>query len=146
MAWRAVARVQIYDDLWTWTKLCGCAGAVCFLTSDAVIAVNMFAFSVSFAHQIVMLTYYAAQFGISLSVVDSQADELIRIQKTCDMVGDDRMLEGMTFTIEPILCDGNPEIQIQEDGWTVVTQDGSRSAQFEHTILITKEGYEILTV
>ncbi|KAH9489669.1 Methionine aminopeptidase 1D, mitochondrial [Bulinus truncatus] len=64
----------------------------------------------------------------------------------CDMVGDDRMLEGMTFTIEPILCDGNPEIQIQEDGWTVVTQDGSRSAQFEHTILITKEGYEILTV
>nr|KAI8760873.1 lysoplasmalogenase-like protein TMEM86A [Biomphalaria glabrata] len=81
MAWRAVARVQIYDDLWTWTKLCGCAGAVFFLTSDMVIAVNMFAFSVPFAHQIVMLTYYAAQFGISLSVVDSQADELIRVQK-----------------------------------------------------------------
>ncbi|CAL1532688.1 unnamed protein product [Lymnaea stagnalis] len=82
MGWRAVARVQIYDDLWTWTKLCGCAGALCFLISDLVIAVNMFAFSVPFAHQIVMLTYYAAQFGISLSVVDSQADELIRIQKS----------------------------------------------------------------
>jgi uncharacterized membrane protein YhhN len=82
MAWRAMARVQFYDDLWTWTKLCGCAGAVCFLVSDLVIAINMFAFSVPFAHTIIMLTYYAAQFGISLSVVDSQADELIRIQKS----------------------------------------------------------------
>ncbi|XP_059148567.1 lysoplasmalogenase-like protein TMEM86A [Physella acuta] len=81
MSWRSVARVHFYDDLWTWTKLCGCAGALCFLISDLVIAVNMFAFPVPFAHQIVMLTYYAAQFGISLSVVDSQADELIRIQK-----------------------------------------------------------------
>ncbi|XP_005101617.1 lysoplasmalogenase-like protein TMEM86A [Aplysia californica] len=80
MAWRAVARVQFYDDLWTWTKLCGCIGAVCFMVSDLVIAINMFAFSVPFSHQIIMLTYYAAQFGISLSVVDSQADELIRVQ------------------------------------------------------------------
>lgn len=81
MAWRAMARVQFYDDLWTWTKLCGCAGAVCFLISDLVIAINMFAVSIPCAHTIIMLTYYAAQFGISLSVVDSQADELIRIQK-----------------------------------------------------------------
>lgn len=81
MAWRAMARVQFYDDLWTWTKLCGCAGAVFFLISDLVIAINMFAFYIPCAHPIIMLTYYAAQFGISLSVVDSQADELIRIQK-----------------------------------------------------------------
>uniref|UniRef100_A0A0B6ZIJ6 lysoplasmalogenase n=1 Tax=Arion vulgaris TaxID=1028688 RepID=A0A0B6ZIJ6_9EUPU len=81
MAWRAMARVQFYDDLWTWTKLCGCVGAVFFLISDMVIAINMFAFCVPCAHTIIMLTYYAAQFGISLSVVDSQADELIRIQK-----------------------------------------------------------------
>ncbi|GFR73429.1 lysoplasmalogenase-like protein TMEM86A [Elysia marginata] len=80
MAWRAVARVEIYDDLWTWTKLCGCVGAVCFMISDLVIAINMFAVAVPGAHQIIMLTYYAAQFGISLSVVDSQADELIRVQ------------------------------------------------------------------
>ena len=78
MAWRAVARVEFYHDLWTWTKLCGCIGAVFFMVSDLVIAVNMFATPVPCAHQIVMLTYYVAQFGISLSVVDSQADEMIR--------------------------------------------------------------------
>ncbi|XP_059151196.1 methionine aminopeptidase 1D, mitochondrial-like [Physella acuta] len=62
-----------------------------------------------------------------------------------DFVGDQKMLTGMTFTIEPIVCDGTPEIKILEDGWTVVTVDGSRSAQFEHTILITDNGCEILT-
>lgn len=80
MGWRAVARVQFFDDLWTWTKLCGCAGALCFMISDLTIAVDLFRFSVPFAHQIIMVTYYAAQFGISLSVVDSQVEEVIRIQ------------------------------------------------------------------
>uniref|UniRef100_A0A2C9JMS0 Methionine aminopeptidase n=1 Tax=Biomphalaria glabrata TaxID=6526 RepID=A0A2C9JMS0_BIOGL len=64
----------------------------------------------------------------------------------CDLVGDQKMLEGMTFTIEPILCDGSPDIRIEDDGWTVVTQDGSRSAQFEHTILVSRGGFEILTM
>ncbi|KAJ3280534.1 Methionine aminopeptidase 1D, chloroplastic/mitochondrial [Borealophlyctis nickersoniae] len=55
------------------------------------------------------------------------------------------MEEGMSFTIEPMLCQGKPGIVRWPDNWTVVTEDGGRSAQFEHTILITKDGAEILT-
>lgn len=55
------------------------------------------------------------------------------------------MEEGMTFTIEPILMEGSPEFKILQDGWTAVTTDELRSAQFEHTIVITSEGAEILT-
>ncbi|HSK26286.1 MAG TPA: type I methionyl aminopeptidase [Jiangellales bacterium] len=54
--------------------------------------------------------------------------------------------EGMTFTIEPMLNLGGPEWEMWDDGWTVVTRDGSRSAQFEHTILVTGSGAEILTL
>ncbi|KAK3102826.1 hypothetical protein FSP39_014223 [Pinctada imbricata] len=79
MAWRAVARVELMDDLWTWTKLCGCGGALLFVISDVTIAVNKFAFRVPCEHQIIMLTYYAAQLGITLSVVDSPIDELLEI-------------------------------------------------------------------
>lgn len=46
---------------------------------------------------------------------------------------------------EPILSEGGEEIEILSDGWTAVTVDGSRTAQFEHTVLITKDGVEILT-
>ncbi|MFK5689841.1 type I methionyl aminopeptidase [Ornithinimicrobium sp. LYQ92] len=53
---------------------------------------------------------------------------------------------GMTFTIEPMLNLGTPEWHEWEDGWTVVTADGAPSAQFEHTILITEDGPEILTL
>ena len=56
------------------------------------------------------------------------------------------MLAGMTFTIEPIVCLGSPRIKILEDDWTAVTKDNSRSAQFEHTILITHDGVEVLTL
>ncbi|XP_053975049.1 methionine aminopeptidase 1D, mitochondrial [Hylaeus volcanicus] len=56
-----------------------------------------------------------------------------------------KMLPGMTFTIEPILTAGNTEIEILEDGWTSVTVDNSRTAQVEHTILITDMGCDILT-
>jgi len=55
------------------------------------------------------------------------------------------MLTGMTFTIEPALSEGGEEIEILDDGWTAVTVDNSRSAQAEHTILITSNGAEILT-
>lgn len=48
--------------------------------------------------------------------------------------------------LEPVICDGAADIVILEDGWTAVTEDESRSAQFEHTILITEKGSEILTV
>jgi uncharacterized membrane protein YhhN len=81
MAWRAVARVQFFGDLWTWTKLCAFAGAVCFLVSDFVIAVDKFRYPVPYSHQIIMVTYYAAQLGIALSVVDSQVDALLEETK-----------------------------------------------------------------
>jgi methionyl aminopeptidase len=53
---------------------------------------------------------------------------------------------GMTFTIEPMLNLGSPEWEMWDDGWTVVTADRRRSAQFEHTILVTETGAEILTL
>lgn len=55
------------------------------------------------------------------------------------------MEEGMTFTIEPMVCEGVSTHTILDDGWTVVTTDGGRSAQFEHTLLITADGVEILS-
>jgi methionyl aminopeptidase len=53
---------------------------------------------------------------------------------------------GMTFTIEPMLNLGTPDWEMWDDGWTVVTKDRRRSAQFEHTIVITESGNEILTL
>ncbi|KAH7839458.1 hypothetical protein Vadar_004406 [Vaccinium darrowii] len=55
------------------------------------------------------------------------------------------MVEGQTFTIEPILTLGNTECITWEDNWTTLTADGRLAAQFEHTILITRTGAEILT-
>jgi len=52
---------------------------------------------------------------------------------------------GMTIAIEPMSTTGSHQVYITEDGWTVKTRDGSRSAHFEHTILVTEDGYEILT-
>jgi len=54
--------------------------------------------------------------------------------------------EGMIFTIEPMFTAGNEECQEWDDDWTVVTMDGSLAAQFEHTVLITHDGMEILTL
>ena len=57
------------------------------------------------------------------------------------------MLEpGMTFTIEPMITRGGIDYDVWDDGWTVTTKDKSRTAQFEHTILVTDTGSEILTV
>lgn len=52
---------------------------------------------------------------------------------------------GMTFAIEPMINLGNKEVKVLSDGWTTVTRDKSLSAHYEHSILITKTGYEILT-
>ena len=52
---------------------------------------------------------------------------------------------GMTFTIEPMINAGKYEVKILNDGWTAVTKDKSLSAQFEHTVGITENGYEIFT-
>lgn len=56
------------------------------------------------------------------------------------------MQPGMTFTIEPIFSLGTEEIELWEDGWTAATVDGSRTSQFEHIVLITDNGCEILTL
>ncbi|MGD8615869.1 MAG: type I methionyl aminopeptidase [Gammaproteobacteria bacterium] len=57
------------------------------------------------------------------------------------------MLEpGMTFTIEPMINAGRRHTKVLKDGWTVVTKDHSLSAQWEHTILVTPEGYDVLTL
>ncbi len=56
-----------------------------------------------------------------------------------------RLKPGMTLAIEPMINAGVPGVRILEDGWTAVTQDGQRSAHFEHTVAITEHGPEILT-
>lgn len=53
---------------------------------------------------------------------------------------------GMIFTIEPMINQGKREIRFMNNGWTAVTKDRSLSAQFEHTVLVTETGYEVLTV
>ena len=52
----------------------------------------------------------------------------------------------MTFTVEPMLTLGDPSLYLWEDEWTALTQDGRRSAQFEHTLAVTEDGFELLTV
>jgi methionyl aminopeptidase len=56
-----------------------------------------------------------------------------------------RLRPGMVFAIEPMVNAGGPEVQILDDQWTAVSADGSLSAHFEHTILITDSGPEVLT-
>ena len=54
--------------------------------------------------------------------------------------------EGMTLTVEPMVNAGKPQVKLLRDGWTVVTKDHSLSAQWEHTVLITADGFEVLTL
>jgi len=56
-----------------------------------------------------------------------------------------RLEAGMTFTVEPMINAGKPAIRELADGWTIVTKDHSLSAQWEHTILVSNDGYEVLT-
>ena len=53
---------------------------------------------------------------------------------------------GMTFTIEPMINMGDRHCRVLKDNWTVVTRDGKPSAQFEHTLLVTEDGHEVLTI
>ena len=57
-----------------------------------------------------------------------------------------RLREGMVFTIEPMLNRGGRSVRTEDDGWTVVTRDGSLSAQFEHTVAVTATGVAVLTL
>ncbi|MCS2171260.1 type I methionyl aminopeptidase [Scandinavium sp. TWS1a] len=54
--------------------------------------------------------------------------------------------EGMVFTIEPMINQGDSKIKTKKDGWTVITRDKKLSAQWEHTIAVTADGYEVLTL
>jgi len=58
----------------------------------------------------------------------------------------DKLVPGMIFTIEPMVNAGRREIRELGDGWTIVTKDHSLSAQWEHTVLVTETGYEVLTL
>ncbi|KAM5138425.1 lysoplasmalogenase TMEM86A [Mantella aurantiaca] len=81
MGWRAVAGVQLCNDLWTWTKLSACIGSVLFIVSDLTIAVNKFCFPVPCSRAIIMATYYAAQMLISLSAVECRDEDDYRKKK-----------------------------------------------------------------
>ncbi|GAB3205478.1 type I methionyl aminopeptidase [Marinactinospora endophytica] len=63
-----------------------------------------------------------------------------------DPHADTVMVPGMTFTVEPMITLGTVEYEIWDDGWTAVTADRKRTAQFEHTLVITEDGAEILTL
>ena len=52
---------------------------------------------------------------------------------------------GMTFTIEPMVNLGKRHVKLLDDGWTVITKDRRLTAQWEHTILVTDDGFEVLT-
>ena len=56
------------------------------------------------------------------------------------------LLPGMVFTIEPMINAGKRHTQVLKDGWTVVTKDHSLSAQWEHMVLVTNTGHEVLTL
>jgi len=55
------------------------------------------------------------------------------------------LVPGMTFTVEPMVNAGRRQVKLLGDGWTVVTKDHSLSAQWEHTVLVTADGVEVLT-
>ncbi|CAG9856748.1 unnamed protein product [Phyllotreta striolata] len=73
MLWRAIARVQFFEDLWTWSKLCTCAGSILFALSDFLIGIDRFKYKIEYSQALIMSTYYAAQVGIALSVIDATA-------------------------------------------------------------------------
>ncbi|XP_037752879.1 methionine aminopeptidase 1 isoform X2 [Chelonia mydas] len=84
--------------------------------------------------------------------VDEGARKLVQTTYECLMQAIDAenkavgvMKSGHVFTIEPMICEGGWQDETWPDGWTAVTRDGKRSAQFEHTLLITDTGCEILT-
>ena len=56
------------------------------------------------------------------------------------------LVAGMTFTVEPMVNAGKRHVRLLPDGWTVITKDHSLSAQWEHTVLVTDTGYEVLTL
>jgi methionyl aminopeptidase len=78
--------------------------------------------------------------------IGDQFHTSLQIPHYFDPRHDTVLVEGMTFTIEPMINVGTHQLATTwDDGWTVTTRDGQRSAQFEHTILVTESGHEVLT-
>jgi len=77
--------------------------------------------------------------------VGKSVHEYPQVPNFVDPKNKTRLLSGMTIAIEPMVNAGKPDVEILSDGWTVVTRDRKISAHFEHTILITDGGAEILT-
>jgi methionyl aminopeptidase len=78
--------------------------------------------------------------------IGDQFHTSLQIPHYYDPRNDTVLLPGMTFTIEPMINVGSNRLEMWDDGWTVTTRDLQRSAQFEHTILVTETGHELLTV
>ncbi|VAW71625.1 Methionine aminopeptidase [hydrothermal vent metagenome] len=57
-----------------------------------------------------------------------------------------KLQAGMIFTIEPMINQGRAKVKTKKDGWTVLTKDKKLSAQWEHTVLVTESGFEVLTL
>lgn len=78
--------------------------------------------------------------------IGDQFHTSLQIPHYYDPRNDTVILPGMTFTVEPMINIGAPGVTMWDDGWTVATADGQRTAQFEHTLLVTEDGHELLTI
>lgn len=78
--------------------------------------------------------------------IGDQFHTSLQIPHYYDPRNDTVLLPGMTFTVEPMINLGSARLEMWDDGWTVSTRDLQRSAQFEHTLLVTEDGHELLTV
>ena len=78
--------------------------------------------------------------------IGEQFHTSLQIPHYYDPRNDTVILPGMTFTVEPMINLGSHRLEMWDDGWTVATRDLQRSAQFEHTVLVTETGHELLTV
>ena len=79
----------------------------------------------------------------------ASAASITKIRRCCTTASPAPGIElkaGMTFTIEPMVNAGKRHVRLLPDGWTVITKDHSLSAQWEHTVLVTEDGYEVLTL
>ena len=85
----------------------------------------------------------ASQRCINATIVDTSQRCIILHYRNSEPAG--KMAAGHTFTVEPMICEGAASYLMWEDDWTATTRDGGRSAQFEHTLLITPDGVEALT-
>ena len=87
----------------------------------------------------------AASFGITAAGIGRQMHMEPHVPHVGRRGSGLRLRAGMVLTVEPMINLGAPGVRTLDDGWTVVTADGRLSAQFEHTVVVTREGCEVLT-